>query len=402
MRHRKKSLSLQQKVFILRTYYECKDVQEVKNATEDSFQLQASPSFTATISKLVDTFESTGSVNQSYSYEVIPLEIKAQERTKDYAPEDIQTGDVMILEGSGDTVLYDVIIEEAEDERDAELEDAKPEAVPDNDDDIEFTIEEEEDEVVLSTPTDSAVTASMTAKEKAARLKERRSKKHACKYCNKVFCGRYLVAHYKKKHSDKAVYPCSKCPEAFRKWSDYTDHRATHQHQKPTLQCEFCHKPMANVSTFNRHMKSHLGVREHVCELCGKTFQEAVALKLHRRSHTGEKPYDCKICGKAFATKSSWTVHNRTHTGEKPYKCTYCDKAFADSSTRNVRTRTTVLYRRLVLISGLFILPGPSSSSHWREPVRVQYMWQVMQTGTEPEVPHETCPQNVNNKNIIV
>lgn len=355
MRHRKKSLTLAQKVFILRTYYECKDVHWVKAAIQTNFQVTTTPSFTSTITKIINTFESTGTVNQSYSYEVEDVPEQQQELP-------IESPDnVMILKDSGETVIYDVIVEDDEEdvveiltEGNAENHLQKEEVVEEEVMDVvEVQVESteeapepqtealtiaEEDELALFTHNSNKVNDhQMTPKEKADTLQEQRNQRHPCRYCNKFFSGRFIIAHYTKFHNEEAIHPCEQCQEQFFNLSDMKIHLAKHKKKGKTLQCQFCDKFMSNTSTYNRHMKKHTGERKHICGQCGKGFQEAIALKLHSRLHTGEKPHGCDICGKSFATKSSWTVHHRTHTGEKPYKCQYCPKSFSDSSTRKVR-----------------------------------------------------------------
>lgn len=325
MRQKKKPLTLPVKVFIIKTYYDHKDVETVRSAIADSFDIQTGESFCETINKIVDTFEITGSVTQPYFYEV-------QKVVR-------ETNRVTIMDEDGEHVLYNVIIEKVvEKEDDEEVIQVEDQEIIEQDnttdrDEEDITEEQEEFLFMEKTPNKRRKSSANTEDIKALR-KERLQKKHRCRFCNKEFSGRYLLSHYKKTHKEKAIYACQHCDQSFAQWSDYKAHKVSHE--KAPLVCEPCDKTFVTTSSYNRHMKVHTEEKPHVCNFCSKSFREAVTLKLHIRCHTGEKPYSCTICLKSFSTKSSWTVHNRVHTGEKPYKCQYCEKAFSDSSTRNV------------------------------------------------------------------
>lgn len=349
MRHRKKPLSLQHKVFILRNYYQSSDVQVVRNALAETFEIQASDALSDTVLAIVVNFELTGSVNQVYSYD-------DQEEVEGTS----KSSEVVILEANGEPVVYDLIIEQVEDDESrveelVVMEEEEEEEVKEIVEDVEHADEEECEEAeeeqeeeegqlieVIETKQSDSIeypprdqkSNKMTPAERANISKEKRNGKQKCRFCDKSLSARYLVNHYKMKHPNENGYKCALCDVSFKEFDEYKAHKATHG--KGLLSCKYCNKVLQSVSTLNRHMKKHLLEKEHVCEWCGKGFHEALTLKVHIRSHTGEKPYSCKECGKSFATQSCWIVHKRTHTGEKPYKCQYCDKGFIDSSTRKV------------------------------------------------------------------
>lgn len=344
MRHRKKTLSLQHKVFIVKSYYNFDDLEKVRISLAENFKIVSGESFIHIIRKIVDGFEKTGSVNQAYFYEV-------QEET----PRKIKTEDLFILGENAQEVAYNLIITDfgesekvPEVQRTVQVEEEyqieqveilQVEAEEEEDDAEEqpqtvVTVKEveeitEEEEFLLSTDQESPG-RKMTADEK----EQRRNSKIKCKYCKRSFSGKYLINHYRKVHGDEKLFQCQACTSSFSNWSDFVVHRATHP--KESLFCELCNKTMSTKSTFNRHMKQHKGVKSHICSYCKKAFMEAGTLRQHLLLHTGEKPNVCKTCGKSFTTKGSLIVHNRVHTGERPYKCNYCDKAFMDTSTRNV------------------------------------------------------------------
>lgn len=345
MRPKRSELTLKEKVFIVKKFYQLNDVVEVQETVENRFKKKLNESVQTTILKIVKAFESTGHVNSHYFYDggadesdpEADLPPVAKEKATKTAKEvEIELrvvkasveGDAAKAAGEPEEIyeIFEVTAGQAQEEEEDEavvpeeeqvLEEDDPNYVP------EDSIEEEEEP------------SSSPGKKTSSSSSASRKKRVACRYCQKVFCGRYLYAHYSKVHSKEPKYICPTCKATFFTFADFKAHRSEHAQTK--LECQYCHKVLPNTSTFNRHVKGHLGVRDHVCDVCGKGFQEASTLKLHMRSHTGERPHKCKTCAKGFISVASLRVHERVHTGEKPYKCNYCDKAFSDSSTRNVR-----------------------------------------------------------------
>lgn len=338
MRHVKRALALKHKVFILRTFYQCNDADLVQKEMRANFNIFP---VLDTISCIVDNFELTGSVNQSYFYE------SKEER------------EILVYDQNGESIVFDVVIEEmagespGKEEKDDPLQSQDDLQEKEEEEEIkppeESIIEEQEqeaaqlstasstsseDEEEIETDTEPTTTKKSPASSSSPVKNQQREK---CTICEKEFSSRYLWKHMKREHEGKKIYNCPDCKKTFTGWPEFKAHKREHSKQEqPKLKCEYCDKLMANTSTYNRHKKTHLGLRNQVCSVCGKAFQEAVTLKLHMRCHTGEKPYGCDHCDRRFATKSSQLIHNRVHTGERPYKCNYCEKAFTDSSTRSV------------------------------------------------------------------
>lgn len=246
MRHKKKQLTLQQKVFIVKTFYQCNDVDAVRKEMAKNFQIHSHlTSINPVINKLVAAFESSGSVNQSYSYEVSDEEEAEKENLK------VQLKDIP-EESPGNEIVYDVFLVDSG-ELNATV--AGP---------YDTIIEEVEVLLPPDTPTEVVTKTNLSDQDKTNPTKDRRSKKK-CRYCQKEFCGRYLVAHYRKIHGDKAVYICGVCEEPFMKWEDYKEHKAEHIKER-CLKCPECDKVYPTMGTFNRHLKHHSGQRNHICE----------------------------------------------------------------------------------------------------------------------------------------
>lgn len=252
MRHKKKQLTLPQKVFIVKTFYQCNDVEAVRKAIAKNFQVHSNSSIHPVIDKLVASFETSGSVNQSYSYEVSEEDVGKEDLKVQPGnqPEDVPE------ELPENEIVYDVFLVEEEAELNA------------NGSDLPYDTIIEEEELLLPSseaPDPSVEATKNNLQDKTNRSKDRRSKKHTCRYCQKEFCGRYLVPHYRKMHSDKAVYICSVCDEPFMAWEDYKEHKAQHIKQR-CLKCPECDKVYPTMGTYNRHLKHHSGQRNHVCE----------------------------------------------------------------------------------------------------------------------------------------
>lgn len=369
MRQKRKELNLKQKVFIVKSFYQCNDVVVVRELVKKNFSLKIKNSVEPTILKLVEAFENTGSVNNHFSYDVGEDELIEDEVQEEItieiqlpAQEELSAG-----EEDGEPQLFEVY-----------------EVVPDLQQ--ADTIEEEQDDPSY-VPEDESMKEDQSPGKKTTSPNDSRNKRVTCRYCDKVFCGRYLYNHYRKVHSNEPIYVCKLCQATFQSFPEYKDHRS--EHALKNLDCQYCKKKLPNTSTYNRHMKSHQGIKDHICEVCGKAFQEAHTLKLHLRCHTGEKPHKCsyRMCGKAFATQASLRVHERIHTGERPYKCQYCDKAFADSSTRNVRMEISYSGSRLMAYS---FLSGPSQTTHRRVTVCLQNLRKDVQTRAKPQVTYAT------------
>ena len=83
---------------------------------------------------------------------------------------------------------------------------------------------------------------------------------------------------------------------------------------KQSFSCTECGKVFAFRSGFEKHLRTHTGLRPYKCTLCGKSFAQKGTLKYHVNIHMGQKPYKCTICGKSFIHKGNLNYHIKTHS----------------------------------------------------------------------------------------
>ena len=182
-----------------------------------------------------------------------------------------------------------------------------------------------------------------------------------CGDCGKVFNRKRSLSAHRTIHTNKKVYPCTKCSMSFTDESALTEHLRVHNDdEKPfasdereeairskyipeerrrirtakPCSCSQCPSRFRDKFGLSQHMRIHNDERTSVCNDCGKSFRTDGALRIHRRMHTDGKPCACTECHRMFSQSGCFTLHvRRTHTGEKPFACDQCGKAFADVSS---------------------------------------------------------------------
>ncbi|XP_023034452.1 uncharacterized protein LOC6647797 [Drosophila willistoni] len=187
------------------------------------------------------------------------------------------------------------------------------EDLDDIDNDNEFDIDNENDEVfVLPPEKDSCCDTEIEASELTPLI---------CQWtdCNEEFPNQQaFVEHIEKCHVD------------VRKGEDFSCF---------WLDCPRRYKPFNARYKLLIHMRVHSGEKPNKCPFpgCNKAFSRLENLKIHQRSHTGERPYGCQYggCVKAFSNSSDRAKHQRTHYDTKPYACQLpgCTKRYTDPSS---------------------------------------------------------------------
>ncbi len=95
--------------------------------------------------------------------------------------------------------------------------------------------------------------------------------------------------------------------------------------------CDYCDSCLSSVSSFNKHMKRHLGETPFQCSLCDESFSYETYLERHILTHN--KPckasFLCDICDKVFKSNDDVDKHKKRSHVIRPFLCYICDAAFA-------------------------------------------------------------------------
>merc|ERR1712235_150750 len=85
---------------------------------------------------------------------------------------------------------------------------------------------------------------------------------------------------------------------------------------KGLVYCDICDKGFKNVSSRNKHLKTHYE-GQYSCQHCGKLFAEIGNRNKHERNVHTTQHFDCTTCGKQFKLLKSLKSHiQKKHSGE--------------------------------------------------------------------------------------
>ena len=85
---------------------------------------------------------------------------------------------------------------------------------------------------------------------------------------------------------------------------------------KGMVYCDICDKGFKNVSSRNKHLKTHYE-GQYSCQHCGKIFTEIGNRNRHERQVHTAQMIECKKCGKKFKLSKSLKSHmEKKHSGE--------------------------------------------------------------------------------------
>ncbi|NXP43288.1 ZNF79 protein, partial [Leiothrix lutea] len=86
-----------------------------------------------------------------------------------------------------------------------------------------------------------------------------------------------------------------------------------------------------------RHQRGHGGGgaggggRSYICTYCGRSFGGGARFERHQRTHTGLRPYRCCRCRKGFGDAAALVKHQRVHLDAADadrFDCEECGKNF--------------------------------------------------------------------------
>ncbi|WAR11384.1 CTCF-like protein [Mya arenaria] len=154
-----------------------------------------------------------------------------------------------------------------------------------------------------------------------------------CHICNYTSPQRYLLRRHMKTHLGERQHKCGLCYRAFKTLASLQNHINTHTGVRPH-KCKMCESAFVTSGELVRHIRyKHTFEKPHKCTICEYASVELSKLKRHMRSHTGERPYACSHCNYASPDTYKLKRHMRIHTGEKPYTCEICSSKFTQSNS---------------------------------------------------------------------
>ena len=116
---------------------------------------------------------------------------------------------------------------------------------------------------------------------------------------------------------ERSSFKCADCDKCFSRLSRLSDHRASHQSEKPH-QCPYCEASYPYQTNLRRHIRlKHEDLNDRnkqtnktpskpttnekstekkfICELCGKVMKSRYALSCHKQRHTGKRPFQVEF-----------------------------------------------------------------------------------------------------------
>ena len=131
-----------------------------------------------------------------------------------------------------------------------------------------------------------------------------------CKYCNKFFSKRVLLAHVKGVHA-----------------------------KQRTHKCNICSFSAASKQQLKAHMNAHLNLHPYACELCKFSCVKEYQLTSHMRTHSGEKKFKCDKCCYAAAWNVQLKSHMKSHLSETQCLCKVCNIVLKDERCLKLHKR---------------------------------------------------------------
>eukprot|EP00094_Tigriopus_californicus_P001371 TCALIF_01327-PA protein Name:"Similar to Zfp26 Zinc finger protein 26 (Mus musculus)" AED:0.26 eAED:0.40 QI:17/0/0/0.66/0.2/0.16/6/0/643 len=162
--------------------------------------------------------------------------------------------------------------------------------------------------------------------------RSKKSGRHLCSICSKVFSSSGSLRHHMLLHEGKRDFSCDKCDKKFASSLTLRAHQKLHEEHGSQYVCEHCERSFKSYNNMTRHIRSaHFEWSDgklFSCNVCLKDFKDPSALAAHKKIHDGVRNFKCETCSKAFLTGAQLRVHWRIHTGERPFECQECHQRF--------------------------------------------------------------------------
>lgn len=411
-------MTLQQKVFIVKNYYQITDMFEVRKAFIRSYSMHVEEGILEVFFKIVTQFELTGSVIPAVYYETPSRDTVAAEKSSPQAvtpskkarklgkkreerliltipdsEEEDESGqpqphtpdedhlqpvsdrtdrvdwnlDLAADQQDANTVLYAASPDPAEAHHEGDDKVADREEEPETEDNIDeiedpdYIESESEQEVEVVAPKNKRTKRSPTKKPRVE-----------CPICQKTYTKEFLRSHMTKHDREGRTYVCSQCDATFDKYDGLRVHLEGHiPANKYTFKCPTCRGKFVSEEKLNLHQKVHTKPKQYICEHCGMFFATPDAMRVHTRTHTGEKPLKCSKCEASFAFYGGLKAHMKKHDGGS-YKCNCCEKTFVYKVERNVRIMVFGCNRGNTLQLNVYLIfIAAPKGTHWIKAVHL-------------------------------
>lgn len=119
-----------------------------------------------------------------------------------------------------------------------------------------------------------------------------------------------LKAHRIRKHTADKPFKCTECDYSAVVRYELDKHVGIkHRNERPYM-CETCGFRSQTQSGFERHKRSHTGVKPFECDVCGQVYADNRKLKSHLLRHVNDdKPFVCHLCGHACRRRDNLQMH---------------------------------------------------------------------------------------------
>ncbi|XP_055632032.1 gastrula zinc finger protein XlCGF52.1 [Toxorhynchites rutilus septentrionalis] len=150
-----------------------------------------------------------------------------------------------------------------------------------------------------------------------------RSQRLPCKQCDKSYQHQRDLDIHMREHETNTVHKCNKCLEHFESQVALLRHKRKHAEIK-RFECDQCEMTFSLKGNLTKHANIiHAKKKLFKCDQCDKTFYRNNALKFHKLNHT-QRSFQCNSCAKVFVDSRNLERHLKTHIALKEFKCDLC------------------------------------------------------------------------------
>ena len=158
-----------------------------------------------------------------------------------------------------------------------------------------------------------------------------------CDKCNEIFFLKSSLENHLPKCGEN-LHPCKYCDKYFPKRGLIAHIKGVHAKQR-THKCNICSFTAASKQQLKAHMNAHLNIHPYACELCKFSCVKEYQLNSHMRTHSGEKKFKCDKCSYAAAWNVQLKSHMKSHLSETQCLCKMCNIVVKDQRCLKLHKR---------------------------------------------------------------